>query len=195
MKLGIMNFFLVIFVKLFIIVLISNKASALFCYQCNSNEETYCAEVFNRDGLTLEPTECDEIYEAKYCIKATGMYEASALFCYQCNSNEETYCAEVFNRDGLTLEPTECDEIYEAKYCIKATGMYEGTIGTRRFCSSRHHGNYCEYVRRPGDEREYRSCVYTCFNDGCNSGYSFSLSKCVLLSSIIIILLWNLIRW
>ncbi|KFM75035.1 hypothetical protein X975_08902, partial [Stegodyphus mimosarum] len=102
--------------------------------------------------------------------------KSSAIYCYQCNSNEETYCAEVFNRDRLALEPNLCDGIHEAKYCIKATGMYEGTIGTRRFCSSRHHGNYCEYVRRPGDEREYRSCVYTCYSDGCNGGTIVSKS-------------------
>lgn len=43
-----------------------------------------------------------------------------------------------------------------------------GSLGTRRFCSSRDLGNYCEYIRRPGDQREYRSCVYTCTGDGCN---------------------------
>lgn len=52
-------------------------ASATYCYQCNSNEETYCSEAFNREGLTLEPTICDGIHEAKYCIKATGMYEGN----------------------------------------------------------------------------------------------------------------------
>ncbi|KAF8783380.1 hypothetical protein HNY73_013545 [Argiope bruennichi] len=124
------------------------------------------------------------------------IHETSAIYCYQCNSNEETYCSEVFNRDGLTLEPTVCDGIHEAKYCIKATGMYEGTIGTRRFCSSRHHGNYCEYVRRPGDEREYRSCVYTCSSDGCNIAGSISGSKILILLSLFCSnLLWCLLKW
>ncbi|CAL1291910.1 unnamed protein product [Larinioides sclopetarius] len=124
------------------------------------------------------------------------IHETSAIYCYQCNSNEETYCSEVFNRDGLTLEPTVCDGIHEAKYCIKATGMYEGTIGTRRFCSSRHHGNYCEYVRRPGDEREYRSCVYTCSSDGCNGAGGASESKILFLLSLSCsIFLWCLLKW
>ncbi|GBN04554.1 hypothetical protein AVEN_101235-1 [Araneus ventricosus] len=123
------------------------------------------------------------------------IHETTAIYCYQCNSNEETYCSEVFNRDGLTLEPTICDGIHEAKYCIKATGMYEGTIGTRRFCSSRHHGNYCEYVRRPGDEREYRSCVYTCSSDGCNSGSGVSESKILFFISLSCsVLLWCLLK-
>lgn len=50
-------------------------ALAINCYQCNSNEATYCSELFNRDGLDLEPSVCEGIYEVKYCIKATGMYE------------------------------------------------------------------------------------------------------------------------
>lgn len=44
-----------------------------------------------------------------------------------------------------------------------------GQLGTKRFCSARDWGNYCEWVRRPGDEREYRACVFTCWGDGCNS--------------------------
>ncbi|GFU34739.1 uncharacterized protein NPIL_545041 [Nephila pilipes] len=123
------------------------------------------------------------------------IHKSSAIYCFQCNSNEETYCSEVFNREGLILEPTVCDGIHEAKYCVKATGMYEGTIGTRRFCSSRHHGNYCEYVRRPGDEREYRSCVYTCSSDSCNEASSISKSKILfILSFICSILFWSLLK-
>ena len=45
------------------------------------------------------------------------------------------------------------------------TGIYLGKMGTKRFCSSRHWGNYCEYIKRPGDAREYRSCVFTCGSD------------------------------
>ncbi|GIX98827.1 protein quiver [Caerostris darwini] len=123
------------------------------------------------------------------------IHKSLAIYCYQCNSNEETYCSEVFNRDGLTLEPTQCDGIHEAKFCIKATGMYEGTIGTRRFCSSRHHGNYCEYVRRPGDEREYRSCVYTCSSDSCNGAGNIPKSKILMFTSFLCsILLWCLLK-
>jgi hypothetical protein len=29
-------------------------------------------------------------------------------------------------------------------------------------------GNYCEYIERPGDIQEYRSCVFTCTMHGCN---------------------------
>ncbi|XP_054707951.1 U-scoloptoxin(05)-Er3a-like [Uloborus diversus] len=126
-----------------------------------------------------------------FCI----LPETLAIYCYQCNSNEETYCADLFNREELDLEPAVCDGIHEAKYCIKATGMYEGTIGTRRFCSSRHHGNYCEYVRRPGDEREYRSCVYTCFTDGCNGAKHLILSSSVIWASLLPILIYFIQTW
>uniref|UniRef100_A0A4Q8K8T6 U7-Deinotoxin-Dsu1a_1 n=1 Tax=Deinopis subrufa TaxID=1905329 RepID=A0A4Q8K8T6_DEISU len=126
-----------------------------------------------------------------FLVLLTYVQKSSAIYCYQCNSNEETYCSEVFNRDNLALEPALCDGIHEAKYCIKATGMYEGTIGTRRFCSSRHHGNYCEYVKRPGDEREYRSCVYTCYSDGCN--HAVSIPKSITLAFISVLM--SLFMW
>ncbi|ODN06405.1 hypothetical protein Ocin01_00272 [Orchesella cincta] len=61
-----------------------------------------------------------------------------------------------------------CTYIHEGQFCVKAVGIIGGSLGTRRFCSSRDLGNYCEYIRRPGDQREYRSCVYTCTGDGCN---------------------------
>ena len=44
-----------------------------------------------------------------------------------------------------------------------------GEIGDQRFCSARDLGNYCEYIRRNVDDREFRSCVYTCNTDGCNA--------------------------
>jgi hypothetical protein len=39
----------------------------------------------------------------------------------------------------------------QATYCVKMTGVFEGMLGTKRFCSSRDWGNYCEYIQRPGD--------------------------------------------
>lgn len=54
-------------------------AYALYCYQCNSNEDTYCSELFNPDDLNLDPSACEGIYEVKYCIKTTGMYEGKYI--------------------------------------------------------------------------------------------------------------------
>ena len=31
------------------------------------------------------------------------------------------------------------------------TGIFDGKLGTKRFCSSKDWGNYCEYIDRPGD--------------------------------------------
>jgi hypothetical protein len=41
--------------------------------------------------------------------------------------------------------------LVQATYCVKMTGVFEGMLGTKRFCSSRDWGNYCEYIQRPGD--------------------------------------------
>ena len=61
----------------------------------------------------------------------------------------------------------------------------------QRFCSSRDWGDYCEYIQRPGDPREYRSCVFTCTGHGCNgsnslhkaSSMAFLLALCMSLIS------------
>ncbi|EZA48649.1 hypothetical protein X777_13251, partial [Ooceraea biroi] len=47
-----------------------------------------------------------------------------------------------------------------------------GGIGTKRFCSPVHMGNYCDYVKQPGDKLTYRTCVFTCSGDGCNLAIS-----------------------
>lgn len=52
-----------------------------------------------------------------------------------------------------------------------------GGLGVKRFCSSHNLGNYCNYLKRPGDEKEYRSCIYTCDSDGCNGPGELKLSK------------------
>jgi hypothetical protein len=46
--------------------------------------------------------------------------------------------------------------------------VISGGLGTKRFCSSLDLGNYCNYIKQPGDQLEYRSCVFTCSTDGCN---------------------------
>lgn len=115
----------------------------------------------------------------------------AAIYCHQCNSNNDAHCAEVFNPGNLEIYPSSCDHIHEARYCIKATGMYEGTIGTRRFCSSRHHGNYCEYIKRVGDDREYRSCVYTCYADGCNVANANAITFLTIITTVVTVFVFQ----
>jgi len=100
-----------------------------------------------------------------FCFMSTG----KSIECYNCSSNSHIDCSEKFDADNSKLKPVRCN-VFEAMYCIKTTGIWDGEIGTKRFCSSRNHGNMCEYIKRIGDEREYRSCVYTCNSDGCNPG-------------------------
>ncbi|XP_046740289.1 U-scoloptoxin(05)-Sm1a isoform X1 [Diprion similis] len=95
---------------------------------------------------------------------------ANAIECYQClatDSNHPFQCNEFLSSD-IDIQPQPCDNVYGAQYCIKHIGRFEGGIGTKRYCSSLDLGNYCNYVRQPGDKLEYRTCVYTCSGDGCN---------------------------
>ncbi|XP_061501590.1 U-scoloptoxin(05)-Sm1a isoform X2 [Anopheles gambiae] len=94
---------------------------------------------------------------------------ACGILCYQCSSAHSMYCSDMLVADEASpFKPEPCDHVFEAEYCIKSTAMHDG-IGAKRYCSSRDLGNYCNYVRNPGDQIEYRSCIYTCDTDGCNS--------------------------
>ncbi|CAH1106120.1 unnamed protein product [Psylliodes chrysocephalus] len=106
-----------------------------------------------------------------FCIVFSLVCEFSlALNCYQCSGSDPKdpfQCNEWLSSD-IDIEPQACDNVYAAKYCIKHVGRFEGGIGAKRFCSSLDLGNYCNYVKQPGDILDYRTCVYTCTGDGCN---------------------------
>nr|ATU82912.1 secreted Mys2-like protein [Pristhesancus plagipennis] len=106
----------------------------------------------------------------------------SCILCYQCNSTDlqDPFQCQEFLGDDIDIQPMPCDEVYGAAYCIKHTGRFEGGIGTRRYCSSVDMGNYCNYIKQPGDQREYRSCKFTCDTDGCNSASIQTISASVL---------------
>lgn len=53
--------------------------------------------------------------------------------------------------------------------------MVLAIMGTTRFCSSKSFGNQCQYVDFPDHNRIYRSCVFTCDQDGCNSTGLFTV--------------------
>lgn len=124
---------------------------------------------------------------------------ASAIHCYQCSSSELLDCADGIIHQG-GIEPYNCSHVYDSQYCIKAVklegkltcskleltscNVFTGGIGTKRFCSSLDLGNYCNYVQQPGDSLLYRTCIYTCTGDGCNSA-----PRCAALGGSILFLL------
>ncbi|KAF2356818.1 hypothetical protein FHG87_012424 [Trinorchestia longiramus] len=180
------------------------RASSISCYQCSSTEDvSTCGETL-APGHTLEPVDCSDIQEAQYCIKKTGLFgESLALHCVQCDSQHSRYCGVSLpkhlhrptNESQFALwahRPEPCDHVYAAKYCIKTTGIYGGVMGTTRFCSSRDYGNYCELVERPGDERQYYACVYTCSRDACNAAGRPKVSYSVILASFLFIVYYAL---
>ncbi|XP_065574437.1 UPAR/Ly6 domain-containing protein bou-like isoform X2 [Artemia franciscana] len=108
------------------------------------------------------------------------------LKCYQCNSLEDYDCGEKFDPKVSKIQPKEC-KAPNAQYCIKSTGIFEGQLGTKRFCSDRYLHNFCDYIRRPGDGREYRSCIYTCQGEACNGSSGMALSLATLVGAFLLI--------
>ncbi|CAB3236917.1 unnamed protein product [Arctia plantaginis] len=106
-----------------------------------------------------------------------------SINCYQCSgtdSNNPFQCNEFLEND-VDLVPIDCTTIHNAQYCIKHVGRFEGGISTKRYCSSLDLGNYCNYVQQPGDKLEYRTCIYTCSTDGCNTATSLKTSSLYIL--------------
>merc|ERR1711874_336524 len=102
---------------------------------------------------------------------------SDAIQCFECDSSKNFSCTEFWDPSLAVVQnfTSNCSHVFEAEYCVKMTGVFEGKLGTKRFCSSRDWGNYCEYIKRPGDIQEYRSCVFACDTNDCNSAPSSHL--------------------
>ena len=107
-----------------------------------------------------------------YCLLTWNNSFATALSCFECDSSNDFTCTERWDSTEPTVRTYlnyDCLHVHQAKYCVKMTGIYDGKLGTKRFCSSKDWGNYCEYIKRPGDTQEYRSCVFSCSRSECNT--------------------------
>ncbi|XP_014678977.1 PREDICTED: uncharacterized protein LOC106818818 [Priapulus caudatus] len=106
-----------------------------------------------------------------------------SIQCYDCNSVTDPACTENYDHGRDALEPMDCGGLNGATYCIKTIGIYGGQIGTRRFCSSRDMGSYCQYVKFVDDDRRHRACIYTCARDDCNGATYLRLSSLVVVTA------------
>ncbi|XP_044761715.1 uncharacterized protein LOC123318989 [Coccinella septempunctata] len=168
-------------------------SAAIECYQCTGSdpERPFQCNEWLTDDIDLKPESCDSVYDAKYCVKHYGRFEASAILCYQCTAADSVDCS-----DGMVhmggIEPQSCDNVFEAQYCVKSTSLHRG-IGAKRFCSSLDLGNYCNYVKQPGDLLTYRTCIYTCTGDGCNPA-NRSKSHIFVLSTALILTVYRYLQ-
>jgi hypothetical protein len=114
---------------------------------------------------------------------------SESIWCYDCDSSADFSCSEFWDPslDVNGQYYSDCGTVYDSNYCVKMTGIFDGKLGTKRFCSSRDWGDYCEYIKRPGDPREYRSCVFTCSDHGCN-GADLATTKTFLIILICIVI-------
>ena len=120
---------------------------------------------------------------------------SESIYCYRCDSSNDFSCSEFWDPslDVNGQYYSDCGNVFDAKYCVKMTGVYDGKLGTKRFCSSRDWGDYCEYIQRPGDPREYRSCIFTCTTHGCNGSMSLK-SSFSLLFGIFLFVISNILK-
>lgn len=138
-------------------------AESISCYQCNSTDiydQFRCTEFMDTYDLTPQP--CTDVYKASYCIKLIGRYERKCV-----------HPRFVHNRTGMIR-----------------VFIFSGGLGVKRYCSSHDLGNYCNYVKQPGDVLEYRTCVYTCNSDGCNGS-----SRTMVFGYLMGISFLPLLRW
>lgn len=108
-------------------------------------------------------------------------HTVEAIKCYECTSSVDVHCTETMDVRDTNLEPVDCSYLHDAQYCVKTIGIFNGEVGTTRFCSSQNLGQICDFQKRLGDVRSYRSCVYTCSSDFCNSASIFTINTAMLL--------------
>ena len=114
----------------------------------------------------------DGVLGCFYCFLTWDNNFVTALSCYECDSSNNFTCTERWDPNEPTVRKylnIDCAHVFEAKYCVKMIGIYDGKLGTKRFCSSKDWGNYCEYIQRPGDVHEYRACIFSCSRSECNT--------------------------
>ncbi|KOB57776.1 Uncharacterized protein OBRU01_25678, partial [Operophtera brumata] len=104
------------------------------------------------------------------CALFTVLKTVNSIHCYQCSGTDSINSFECneFLESDVTLQAIDCGTLHDAQYCIKHVGRNEDL------------GNFCNYVQQPGDKLDYRTCIYTCDSDGCNSASAFRISAVVL---------------
>lgn len=130
-------------------------------------------------------------------VAAALVRVSAAISCYECNSSTNFTCTENWEPGNYVVDQyrNDCKHVFEATYCVKMVGVFEGKLGTKRFCSSRDWGNYCEYIKRPGDIQEYRSCVFSCTTNTCNTGQRSVRASLLSLATVFLPVIVSAILW
>lgn len=124
------------------------QIQAFRCYVCDSKNDIECMENLPTNSRLISQ-DCKNITGAKFCIKTTNIYAGEFIH---------------------VITVVISDTPQNNRNFIKLTDSnLSGELGTKRFCAANDHGNYCKYIRQPTGDREYRSCIYTCDSENCNS--------------------------
>ncbi|OAF70054.1 deflagellation-inducible protein [Intoshia linei] len=133
----------------------------------SENEAAYMKEKSNSTKLyepkSLHPTQ-KKI--SNFIFRKKNRRNVFSLECYQCDSIKDLGCnSQDFSKSIL---PTKCP-LETDSYCIKEIGYSSGIVSTKRYCSYSDRYNICKYITLRDHDRKYRSCIYTCDFEACNS--------------------------
>ncbi|XP_015910288.1 UPAR/Ly6 domain-containing protein bou [Parasteatoda tepidariorum] len=77
-----------------------STGTAISCFRCNSTQTLDCLEKFLNPN-PLRPESCSDVFEARYCIKTTGIYNGELGTQRFCSPKElGDYCEYVRHYDG-----------------------------------------------------------------------------------------------
>jgi len=107
-----------------VFILVIERGSALFCYQCDSTLDSNCQERWDA-GLTVNEnyyTRC-QLWDAKYCAKITGMWGGivgTHRFCASKDLGDQ--CQDIWFRDHDRMYRA-CVYSCEGDGCNSAKGL------------------------------------------------------------------------
>lgn len=85
---------LLLFLSVAVACALFPQAETIECFQCDSNSDLECSEMYDHSSSNLRARSCDHVTEARFCIKTTGMYGGQIGTQRNCSSRDlGDYCS------------------------------------------------------------------------------------------------------
>lgn len=100
-----------------------SSADALKCYECTSSKHVHCTEIIDVSNTNLEPVDCSHIYDAKYCIKTTGIFNGEVGTTRFCSSQDLGQICDFQKRMGDVRDYRGCVYTCSTDECNSASSL------------------------------------------------------------------------